>query len=383
MILLLLAALQAANPAVPPPPGRAPNDIVVTGVPLSKLKQALQDCLARKCLPREDINRTLAYAEGQFVAGDYEGSRSTLNAARHRNGRFAAALPLDVADLHRAAGRISGLSGRVGGEQSATFDMIDALKAGVSKGDERVLMARLELGQAYARAGQFNDALERYGTVKRQARRLSLRRVEGMALFQEAVLLSAVARSYPPYRDNAKAAVRQIQQTSDPEMALFRNAVRLIDVQLLANPQKRTAAMEAALAHMEPVATNRPMLLYSPRVELSTNDFGAAHGSDTEWADIGFVVAQDGTVKNVETLSTSKNLVPHWLAMVTRSVEQRRYMPMSLPEEAPEKHRVERYSFVSDRVLEKYSPRMHVRSAKRRIVPTDLTPDSEAEPPKS
>jgi len=260
--------------------------------------------------------------------------------------------------------------------------MIDALKAGLNKGDARILVSRLEVGDAYARAGQLNDALERYGTVRRQAKRLSLRTVEGMALFHRAILLSAVGSSHPVYRSSTRAVVREIERTSDPEMAPFRNAVRLIDVKLMDDGPKRSAALQAALASMEPVATTRPMLLYSPTINLERNDFGIASGDEkTPWVDIGFVVAADGTVKDVETLGASKNVVPHWTAMITQAIEQRRYMPISLSDGAAGLHRVERYSFVSDLVVETGS-RARYRLPNGRIVATDLTPDIKAEAPK-
>src|SRR5689334_6772385 len=84
-------------------------EIVVKGASLNETRKQLDDCLARHCTPGEDIDATLAHAENQFVSGDYQGAQRTLAKGHGRNWRYATTLPVEVADLDRAYGRLTNL----------------------------------------------------------------------------------------------------------------------------------------------------------------------------------------------------------------------------------------------------------------------------------
>jgi hypothetical protein len=68
------AALATAQQAPAPAAANSPptRDVVVTGVRLKDTEAALKACIARKCPPKEDIDATMAHAENEFVAGDYQ-----------------------------------------------------------------------------------------------------------------------------------------------------------------------------------------------------------------------------------------------------------------------------------------------------------------------
>lgn len=365
--LLLQAAMPATMAAAPDH-----QDVVVTGVPLSELKRSLNECLSIGCAPREDIARSLAYAKGQFVAGDYEGSRRTLGAARHRNGRYAASLPIEVSNLHRVDGTMSGLSGLLDAERTTLFDMLDALKAGLPSGDERILLGRLEIADTYARNGRIDDALARYDEIDRRASDASAPIVRAIAKFHRAVLLSAAAYSYPAFIEGARIAQRDIERTTDPALAPFRNGARLLSVGNIRDADERRAALQAGLARMEPVALDRPLLVYAPRIDLEPDQFGAANGTETLWIDLRYTVLPSGKVADVHPVGRSNEFDQRWADALTTMLSRRRYMPMLLPGGVEGTEKVERFSFVSDVKMDTGSHVM-TRSPSRRIVATDLS----------
>jgi hypothetical protein len=380
--------MQAAAPATPSVTAASRGDVVVVGVPLADLKRALELCLARRCPPDEDIAHSLAYAEAQFLAGDYRKSRATLTAARGRNRRFAASLPIEVSDLHRATALLSGLNGSVDAERIATFDVVDALKAGLDRADVRIMMARLDVGSMFAHEGRLDDALDRYRTVVEQARAANLPVVEGMALFRRAALLSAVASEQPSFRGTARRAVAEVMHTTDPALAPIRNGARLIAANLM-RPHERSAAVKSIMTSLEPVDTDRPVLAYSPPIDLRDAGFGVASGdSDAQWADVEFVVADDGTVRDIQTVRSSNKLNEKFLAIAMKSLSARRYMPMKSSAGEQGRRRVERYSFVSNVVVggdadagDRSRSRVPVRSSERHAVVVDITQDAKTPAP--
>lgn len=369
MLLALLLAQAAQAPAATPP-AQEGGTVVVVGRRLQDTEKALADCLARRCPPKEDIDRSLAHAEAQLIAGDYRGSRRTLLAARGRNKRYAATLPVDVADLHRANARLAYLNGMLDSGRIGIFDIVDSLKAGLARDDERIMAARLEVGDAFAKAGRFEAALSHYAWVRRLARDGQMPLAEGMALFRRAALLSTMASVERGYESSAKKAVAEVMRSRDPVWAPFRNGLRAVPA-VLVREKDRTAALATAIGSMEPQPADRPQLLYAPPIDLSGVGFGAAPGDDTQWADVGFRIARDGTVEDVRVTRRSERLQDSWLAAATRALHGRRYAPLALPPGEPGAARLERYSFVSDLVGD--VGRIKVRSSTRRVEVLDLT----------
>ncbi|MDP5278823.1 hypothetical protein Q9Q95_07800 [Sphingomonas sp. DG1-23] len=376
--LLVLAAF----PAHAQEDGPSEQTIVVTGTPLSKTEADLRDCLARKCPPREDIDASLAHAENQFVAGDYAGSRKTLAASRSRNARYAATLPVEVADLTRAYGRVSEHHGYGQAGRILQIDALDALKAGLEKGDSRVLMQRLMVGDTFGKQGRFRAAIDIYAKVAKQARKAGQPAVMGFAMLREAVLYGAASYSNPAYREGTERRIKAIEQTTEPELADFRFAARLLRARL-ASEQGDPQALETALAAFKDHKLDRPVLVFAPPLRLD-RVLGHEDGRipaprninrTSEWIDVRYRIAADGTVKDIETLRESPHFEGRWPKKVHQNLAERRYAPFTLATGSDGMTRIERFTMV----YETYDPtgsRLRQRAAGGRIKSIDLTDDT-------
>ncbi|WP_230481919.1 hypothetical protein [Sphingomonas sp. Leaf21] len=349
---------------------KAQSSIVVMGQRSKRLKQDLDACIAQHCPPQRDINLSLAYAETQLVMGDYHGGRETMLAARKRNARYAAELPIDVADLHRATGLFANLTGHPNQNKTSAIDAIDALKSGLPHADTRVYTQRLEIGDAMRREGKIDMALSQYEKVAHQGREAGLPEIEGMAMFRSAVLLGALAYALPRFTRPAQEEAKAILANTSPAFLPFRNGVRMLQARL-EPASRRPAAIEAALAGMEPDDNPQPMLLFAPPLKTENMGFGAAQRTaDPLWADVSFFIAPDGKVSDVSIVQQTDGLSLKWLALVTKQVQERRYAPQRRTRDLP---RLERYSFIADTQTETRS-RIRTNSAGLRIEVTDLSP---------
>ncbi|MDZ7283488.1 hypothetical protein N4G62_15775 [Sphingomonas sanguinis] len=355
---------------------KAETSVVVTGQRLTKLKAELDDCIARRCPPERDISLTLAYAETQFIMGDYHGGRDTMLAARKRNARFAAQLPVDVSDMHRATGLFANLTGHPNQNQTSAIDAIDALKKGLPENDARIYVQRLEIGDAMQRNGSLEAALSQYDKVARQGREAGLPLVEGMAMFRSAALLSALASVTPRFTLPAQEQAERILKNTSPAFLPFRNGVRMLQARL-APSADRPAAMQAALARLEADDDPQPTLLVAPPIKTQDMAFGAAHGTDKPlWADVSFFIAPDGKVADVAVVQQTDGVRPQWMELITRSIAERRYAPQRRDQDLP---RLERYSFIADTVAETRS-RMRTRKSGLNLQVTDLSPVPKSAP---
>lgn len=349
---------------------KAQTSIVVMGQRLKQLSKDLDDCIAQACPPERDIGLSLAYAETQLVMGDYRGGRQTMLAARKRNKRYAAELPVDVADVHRATGLFANLTGHPNQNTTSTIDAVDALKSGLPSTDARIYIQRLEIGDAMQREGKLDMALSQYAKVTRQARQVGLSTVEGMAMFRSAVLLGALARVLPSFNRAAQDQAKAILANPSPAFLPFRNGVRMLQARL--EPQsQRPAAIEAAIARMEPDDNPQPMLLLSQPIKTEDMAFGAAQGTpDPLWADVSFFIAPDGKVTDVAVVRQADGVRPQWMKIVTHAIEERRYAPQRRSRDLP---RLERYSFIADTQAQTRS-RIRTNSSDLRVEVTDLSP---------
>lgn len=321
----LLAAILAL-PAAAQDRGAAQDiEIVVRGGSLSETRKQLEDCLARHCPPAEDIEATLAHAENQFIAGDYPGSRRTLAKGHGRNARYAKTLPVQVADLDRAYGRLTNLVGFPDTGRLLQIRSLEALKAGLDDNDARVLMQRLMVGDEFARAGRDRAADDIYKRVASNARKAGKLEVMGHAMLRQAVLYGAIASSWREYRGYANRKIEQIERTTEPELAPFRTAVRLLQARLALLDRDR-AAFDKAIAAIPPQA-GRPLLVFSPPVIVDPNISTTKVLTDPEWIDIRFRIAADGTVRDIEALRDSGNVDASWTQPVHKAVGARRYAP--------------------------------------------------------
>lgn len=374
--LLFLPMLLASPAAAQEQRHEDDTVIVVTGTPLSETEKRLQECLVRKCAPREDIEASLAHAENQFVAGEYRAARRTLAASHGRNARHAATLPVEVAELDRAYGRLSNVSGFPAFGRLLQIDALDTLKAGLDSSDSRILIQRLMVGDEFAGTGRLRAAEDIYERVAREAKEQGKRRVMGFAMLRHAVLLGAVASVNPVYRQRADGRLRRLLDTTDPELADFRTAGALLRARL-ATYDKDPRVIEAAIADLGSHRFTQAVLVYAPPVQLaqSGEDKSVLAADKPQWIDLRFRIASDGRVHDVETLRESEGLRGGWPKLVRDAVTQRRYAPMALGG-TDGLVKIERFSFVRD--FGAKSTRVRALSTKGRISSLDLTPDASA-----
>lgn len=383
MILLVVALLQSA--AVAPPPAAAAEDqtIVVVGQRLSGTERALAACIARGCPPKEEIAASLAHAENQFLVGDYAASRETLLKARGRNEKYAKDIPVDVANLIRASGRLASLNGLSDSSRTNAIDSLDVLKGGLAHSDPRVLTERLLVGDTFAKERRYTAAEEVYGTVAKQANAAGLKQVEGLALLRTAVLYTALASVDSAYEYQARKAIRRIRDTTDPELAPFREATVTLERRVKSGDKAHDVEKAELAKTPSQQRTNEAVLVYASPIDLpdrseSGSKVVAVTGDPIpQWVDVTFMVRPDGTVQDIDVVRQSDNVRGPWLDAVKASLAKRLYRPLAMAADKPGLRRIERYSLIYD---VSYAPgsRVQARSSKPRVEMTDLTVETPA-----
>jgi hypothetical protein len=355
--------------------------IIVVGRRVEDSERALAACIARQCPPKEEIDASLAHAENQFIAGHYPEAQRTLTKARGRNMRYRKELPVEVGDLLRASGRMLALNGQRDASRITAIDSLDALKSGLPSTDRRIFIQRLAVGDAFAKEGRFIAARDVYNKVADQANAAGDTRIKGYALFRVAGLYAAIATKVPDYRESAYRSLRRIDETTEPDLAPFREAAKFLRCRMedAAGGKGGRACVQAFRA--DRIATAE--LIYAPPIDLTnwrrenTSYVVVPHGDATaQWADIAFWVAPDGTVRDIDTVRTSANADGHWLKLVTEALGKRLYRPLKLASSEPGLRRIERYSLVYDLVLAK-GTRIRARSPVPHVEILDLTVEPE------
>jgi hypothetical protein len=376
MVTAIPAFAQQAQPAEP----QDNSAIVVTGTPLADSAKRLKDCLARHCPPNEDIDASLAYAENQFIAGDYQAGRETLAASHNRNRRFASTYPTEVADLSRAYGRLTNLSGYPEQGRLLQIDSLAALKAGLTSDDARVLAQRLETGDEYVKQGRVDAGEEVYRQVEKQARKAGQYNILSAAMLRPAMVYLALSKINAGYEGDARARIRRVEETREPELKEARAAAKILSARL-AGQGNDMAAFEKAVSGLDNERTDRAVLLYSPAMDTEvpagyrTGNYNAA----PQWMDVRYRVDLDGRVQDVEVLRTSENAEGYWKNIALSSIARRRYMPLDLAGKANGLVRVERFSFVRD-ATDRTGSRMAERTNAGRISSMDITIEPSARP---
>lgn len=392
--LILLLALTSAAPAFAQEvvDGES-KTVVVTATRLDATEKALKACIARDCPPDQEVAAALAHAENQFVAGDYQAARHTLHGTIGRVDRQAKAYPVPVANIWQAESRISAHLGERTAMQSAQFEAVDALKSGLTKTDNRVLLQRLRVADTFVKRGQVDMGRSGYRAVIRQARELNEPMIEGTALLRillfnaalaglPADTLNPVTRYGSPEANfrEAKASVAELLATTDPALSGFRDAARLIDARLDAG-RGDLSGIDRVAADYASKGGTQSVLLYAPPMKdrgtffdperarlLGEEDFVG------QWVDVTFLVGRDGRVKEVEVLRESPTLKNDWVAPVIKTIEQRRYAPMNIPPELDGMRRVERYTMTAW-IGGATGTRIRVRDGRPRLEMLDMTAD--------
>ena len=388
MIGLLLLLAQAAAPlGGPAQTASLPvKDVIITGRRISDTEAALKACLDRHCPVDQDVDATLAHAENQFIAGDYDAARRTVLASIGRNKREGRRYPVPVSDLWRANSRIAIHLGEADAFRYGAIASLDALKAGLAKDDARVLAQRVEVGDSLAHLGRTDEAFSIYSHVARQAGSLGLPKIRGFALLRTAMLYTVLAESRGGIFDgDARHAIADLTENPAPEFAEFREAGHM----LAARQAARTGndkPLDDFLASYRGRRTTAPVLIYAPAIKSSDNERAfqssdvlakmPAGTFDGQWADVGFWIRADGTVDDVGLLRGSPTLDRHWLPPVLKAIGARLYAPLALDATSPGLLRVERYTLTAH-LIEMAGSHIRTREAFPRIEMMDLS----TEPP--
>jgi hypothetical protein len=393
---LTFALMAGAAAAQSTPRQTAPDNdnIVVTGVRLSDAKRRLEECLARKCPPLEDIAATLQYAEALFVGGDYSRARSVVRSSLGRNREEAKTYPNSVAGLYRAHARISIHFGDGEAYRSSTYGAVRSLKAGLEDLDPRILGARLEAAEMHASLNEIETADGLYRSVAKQARRIDRPDIAAMADLRRAWM------DHHRGLSNGRKGIEAIANSTEPRARIQRLAAKVMLARIDRVEGLLTSA-DDVIAEISAAGFGSPTLIYQPPIEgpsaaevPSGGGIGAAGGSNNMptrsvanaaanegfdyWVDIGFWVRADGRVEDVDILRSKGPTF--WTAGVLRSIAGRLYAPAGAAGASDANYRVERYSFTS--LLEQRTDsRILVHSSQGRIEQLDLTPDRKTAPP--
>lgn len=374
MSIGLFLAMQVATGATQAAPSPIDTDevIIVTARRLSDAQVALTRCIERGCPPDEEMRAWLKQVDAQFLSGDYPGARNSLDKARDRNRRYARQHPVLVSELWRADSRLSSLLGLRDESQIAARGAVAALREGLPSDDGRVLVQQLEVGDSHAMGGNFERAVAQYREVMRRARVTGSRAIEGRAMLRTAILYAAVARREQPYVEPARRLLAEIDATTDEALGPVREAARVVRLKLdLALDPKGGPDLAAWAASVQ--RGRNPVLIYAPPIEtrlpgarsaqeiadsIHTADFANPlnvervfpinYNLTDQWADVGFRIASDGTVSEIDTLRRGHESVERWLSRARDGLAKRRYAPFGDGPDDPGVYRIERYSLVSD-----------------------------------
>ena len=380
---VLIAALFAPPTATPASPVVPPTQtIVVTGRPLAETTRALADCIARQCPPNEEIDRTLALVENQFVAGQYREARSVLNRAVSRNARFARDYPRPVADLYRVTGRVAIHLGEGEAYQRAVYGIGRSIRAGLPDDSVESLTADVETGEMNSRLGRYNRAQSIYSDVAERARKANRPDIATMVVLRQAIL-----RDRWGYTADARRDLRAVATATDTAQRPFAMAANIL-LARLDRRDGRTDTTDAVVAAFARDPGPVPILLFDPPIgELSPRSGAGLGGGalnrvatqtfDNVWGDFGFWIRPDGTVADVELLRDS-GADPAWARPVLASITGRRYTPFAAPNAPDGAYHVERYTFTSLMISDTGS-RIRHRGPNARYERLDLT----VEPPRA
>lgn len=388
-MLTALLLLQAV------PAGQQPQaaDVVVTARPLAQTEKALSDCVARNCPPDQEAAAALAHAEGQFLAGSYPGAMSTLRQTLNRVDGAARSHPVPVGNLWLAYGRIAQHRGLNDLARGAMLESLDALRAGLPRTDKIVLAQRIEVAEAAALAGRAQSALSLYHDVAADAERLGLHRIQGDAIFREALLQAVLdERTGDGRRTRARNVLDRLARTKAPELAPYRNAGEQLFLAMDAQAGDEKA-LEQLIARAGPAGGATPQLIYAPPVTDPLQQARDARGLlgatplpspnfRDQWVDVGYLIGTDGRVVDARVLRQSAHRRGDWSERVLDAVRRRRFTPLASEAAGPGLYRVERLTLTSPLQVAETGTRLQERTGAWQVVSIDLTDEKAASRPR-
>ncbi len=355
-------------------PQREDQVMIVTGERISDLRANLEACLRRNCPPNEDIDASLALAEGEFLNGDYERAEEWISASLGRNRRHRRAYPVPVSDLHRSQALVQSHRGRDDLARQSTYEILRTLRAGIPVEDHRHLTARLEIVQMEMRTGDRTGARRELADLIREAERLGRTDVVRRARMRE---LHLAYLTEP--RGAVARRLEQLARSTDPEQQYEAVSARLF----LAREYRQRgdiARSDEMLAGIPRSDSETRALLYAPPIALIAATAGSTSsilpGVDRDnlhnaWIDVAHWIRPDGTVEGVEIARQGASA--SWADPVLASIRGRRYEASGDPTPS---YRLERYTYTAAQGTRTGS-RIMVRAGVARVEYLDLTAGNE------
>jgi len=367
LALLLSASSQAASAPAEPPP------IVVTGERISDLRAALAACLARNCPPNEDVDASLALAEGEFLNGEYERAEQAIHASIGRNRRHRRAYPEPVADLYRSQARVQSHRGRDHLAAQSTYEILRTLRAGLPQEDHRHFTARLEIVQAEVKAGNRSGVVRELGELMDAARKAGRPDVVRRAQMRRLILSYVITPYGAPLR-----RLHELANSRDPREIYEKVSARFFLAQVYRD-KGEIARSDEMLAGIPRSDSASRTLLYAPRIRLAKSEASPWEGDtgiipsmnvdnfEDAWIDVAYWIRPDGGVEGVEIVRKGANA--DWADPVLASISGRRYSPSG---DATPSYRLERYTYTAARGTRTGS-RLSMRIGTPRVEYLDLT----------
>ncbi len=345
MVLFLAVAVATAVAGDP--------QIVVTGVPLSKLKADAEACIIQHCPAKQDIDLSIRYAEGLFKTGRYSDARRTLTATASRTKSARGQEPIAVSDLYLALANVATHDGEQRVIRSATYDRAAVLHEFLPVNAPETLLADVSVVDLQMRGGDYMRAARGYASIAERAKAAGELRIFAALKLRQASLAHTRQRDA-----EADALLAELSASSDPRLRPYRLAARAFGARL-ARERGDKQATDRFLAELarEPQRA-APLLLWSPPIAppadaVEKNKFQittdtASRSSDytgTRWADIGYWIKPDGTVETPEVLRGT--LTAARASQVLASIAGRRYASFAGGEDGGQ-YRAERVTLTAD-----------------------------------
>ncbi|MEW9853820.1 hypothetical protein [Novosphingobium sp. M1R2S20] len=351
IIMLVLAAPVSSEAAA-----ELPHDIVVEA---QRIDATLSGCLTRGCPTAEDIRLSIALAEAHFANGAYRDAHDVLRAAIGRNRLAAKSYPRMVAALYEASGTVSLHRGDMDAHRTAHIGRSRTLREGLPPDDPQVLLLAIEQGDFYAKQGNWREADRRYAAAEHRYVAAQEPRLAALVALRRAYL--AFAREDLPLSESRLRTVAAMPAANDPAVAQLRAVLGA----RIASARGEQGGIDTLLETLRTDPAEVPVLLHEapvePRAERRAADMNqnpsqrsatqpeSSAVAPIQWADIGYMVAPDGTVSQVDVLRGNRDL--RWTALQVKRIASRRYAPLRLAPGQPGLYRVERVTWRAQHVV--------------------------------
>lgn len=311
----------------------------------NRTREALETCIAARCDTPQDVRLSIAHAEAQFVAGRYRDARRTLDAAIRRQKGAAATYPREVASLHNAASTINLHHGDMKWFVRHTAAQKRILQANLPADDPQVRAATLLSADSSLLLRKPRSAIMEYDEAAAEFRRQGEERLAALATLR-AASIEAEIRAF----DRAQRRLDQVSQASAGNDRDVQSLSAIVASRLALRRGRDPDEAATASTNVRTTENERPLLIKEAKIGLTERlgqtdvpigKFIEGPGS-LLWADVGFRIAPDGTVSDVEVIRGSQS--QGWVKPLLGAIADRRYAALDVANGHPGLYRVERIS---------------------------------------